>query len=449
LSLSAQARAEGLMDVVAAAQANDPEFQSARSQNLADAEATKQAWARFLPHVHGSFNYNFTNQDIVSSDNKVYAIGDTSYPDYGYDITIDQSLFNWADWANLKAAKALRRQSNATFEVAKQDLLLRVVERYFTVLVASETADASRAETRAIKEHLDLTESKHERGAARDAELLDAQARYQQALAKQVQVDSAVRDAMAGLKEITGELPGSLSALSDKLQIKPLTPDNTQHWVELADTSNPRITAANEAANRSQAEVSQESDARLPTASLQVYQDRHKTLGSLFGGGSDIEEYGGRFKVDVPLYSGGAVSSRVRQAKDMLKKAQFDAERSARGVERETEEAVDGIKTATARVAALQASVVAQEKVVDQLSAAYRAGVSSSVEYLDAQRDLFLARAEYVRSRYDYALDTVKLRHAVGLLAINDLAEIDHQLVARTAASGDAPPPANGAAPPK
>ena len=138
------------------------------------------------------------------------------------------------------------------------------------------------------------------------------------------------------------------------------------------------------------------------------------------------------------------MSSRVRQARDMLRKAQFDAERASRGVERETEEAVDGIKTATARVAALQSSVVAQEKVVDQLSAAYRAGVSSSVEYLDAQRDLFLARAEYVRSRYDYALDSIKLRHAVGLLAINDLAEIDRQLVARTAASGAAPA-ANGA----
>jgi outer membrane protein len=428
---AANARAETLMDIVAAAQANDPEFQGARFQNKADAEATRQAWARFLPHVHGSYNYNYTNQNIVSSDNSVYAIGDTSYPDYGYDVTVDQSLFNWSDWANLKAAKALRRQSNAQFEAAKQDLLLRVVERYFTILVASETADASRAETRAIKEHLDLTQSKHDRGAARDAELLDAQARFQQALAKQVQVDAAVRDAMAGLKEITGAPPGTLNILSDDLVVKPLDPDNPQHWIDLAITSNPRIDAANAAADRGEHQIAVESAGHLPTVGFQIFEDRHKTLGSLFGGGSDIQEYGMRFKVDVPLYEGGAVSSKVREARDLFEKARTEASRATRSVQRETEEAVDGIKTATSRVAALNASVRAQEKVVAQLSSAYSAGVSPSVDYLDAERDLFLARAEYVRSRYDYALDTIKLRHAVGLLAINDVAEINSQLVAK------------------
>jgi outer membrane protein len=236
---------------------------------------------------------------------------------------------------------------------------------------------------------------------------------------------------MAGLKEITGVLPGSLNVLSDDMVVKPLNPDNPQHWIDLAITSNPRIEAANAAAVRSGHQVGVESAGHMPTVGFQVFEDSHKTLGSLFGGGSDIQEYGARFKVDVPLYEGGAVSSKVREARDMFEKARTEASRATRSVQRETEEAVDGIMTATSRVAALNASVQAQEKVVAQLSSAYSAGVSPSVDYLDAERDLFLARAEYVRSRYDYALDTIKLRHAVGLLAINDLAEINRQLVAK------------------
>jgi outer membrane protein len=439
---AAPAMAETLMDIVAQAQAGDPEFQSAKFQNKADAEATRQAWARFLPHVHASANYNYTNQDIVSSDNTVYAVGATSYPDYGYDITMDQSIFDYANWTSLRAAKALKRESNAQFEAARQDLLLRVVQRYFTVLAASETADAAHSETRAVKEHLDLIDSKHARGAARDAELLDAQARFLQVQAKQVQADAAVRDAIAGLREVTGSSPGTLNVLSDQMVIKPLTPDNPQHWIDMAVANNPRIRAADEAAKRGREQVASERAERYPTVGMQVFSDRHKTLGSLFGGGSDIQEFGARLKVDVPIYEGGATSSKVREAKDLYEKAISDELHASRSAGREVEEAVDGIKTATSRVSALDASLHAQEQVVAQLASAYHAGVSPSVDYLDAERDLFLARAEYVRSRYDYALDTIKLRHAVGLLDIVDLAEINRSLVKKPDSADAAAAPA-------
>jgi outer membrane protein len=441
------------MDVVQQALNSDPDYQAAKFQNAADAEATVQAWSRFLPHLHAEANYASQNQDIISSDNTVYAVGNTHYPDYGYAVTMDLSLFNYSDWANLKAARALTRQSNAQFESAKQDLLLRVAERYFTVLVAAETANAARAESRALKEHVGLVQGKVNGGAARQAELLDAQAHYLQSQARQAKADAAVRDAVEGLRAITGVTVADFNGLSDKLTIKPLDPADTQHWVDMARHNNPRIKAAVEATERGHQEVEAERSRWYPNVSLQVFQNRHKTEGSLFGGGSDIGELGGMVKVYVPIYEGGDSSSRVRQADALYNKARVGEDKTGRDVVRETAAAVDGIKTAQSQAGALRASLKAQEQVVEQLTESYRSGAASNVDVLDAQRDLFLARAQYVRARYNYALDTLKLRHAVGLLDISDLEEVNRLMVGNpvdVAAFGvvaDAAPPGHPAAP--
>jgi outer membrane protein len=227
------------------------------------------------------------------------------------------------------------------------------------------------------------------------------------------------------------------------MQLHPVSPADPRQWIDMAVASNPRIVAADNAALRGEELIDVEKSAYMPTVGVQVFNDQRKTEGSLFGGGSDIRQYGARVKLEVPLYDGGMTSSRVREAKNLYGKAVADSARTRRNVERETTEALNGLETAISRVAALKASRVAQEQVVAQLSQAYRAGVSPSVEYLDAERDLFLARAEYLRARYDYALDTLRLRHAVGLLAIEDLAELNRSLVPRVPAAGPGNGPAN------
>lgn len=436
LTTAGVAQAETLLDVVSAAQESDPEFRAAQSQNQADAEATRQAWARFKPQVRASVMSNLTRQNIISSDNSVYDVGHNSYPDYGYEVRLDQSLFDFQNWANVRAARALRRQSNAQFEAARQDLLLRVVERYFAVLAAHEGALASSAEARAIDEHVKLVTSKYARGAVRYAELLDVQARSQLVVAKRIQAGAAIRDAEIALKEITGTLPGPLDRLSDAMAVTPVTPNDAQHWVELAIQHNPRILAASEAAQRSRQMIEVEKAAGYPTLALQMYHDRRKTEGSLFGGGSDIGQIGARLRLDVPISAGGQIHSRTQEALALHDKAIAETERTSRGVERETLQSIDGINTAASRVAALKASLEAQEKVVAQLDAAYRAGVSSSVEYLDSERDLFQTRAEYLRARYDFALGTVRLRHALGLLTIEDIAELSGKMAPTVPAAG-------------
>ena len=144
---------------------------------------------------------------------------------------------------------------------------------------------------------------------------------------------------------------------------------------------------------------------------------------------SDIQEHGVLLHLDIPLYNGGLTYSRTRQAQSMVGKALADEDQQNRAVERGTTAALDGIGTAAAQVEGLRAAQRAQEEVVEAAMTAYRSGTATTVDLLDAERDLFFARAESTRARYDYALNTLRLRYQVGLLDIADLDEVDRLLV--------------------
>lgn len=430
LAVAVPSRAANLLDVVKLAVDGDPEFKSAEHQNRADAEKTRQAWARFLPHVKAQGSYDFTAQDIVSSDNSVYKKGTTSYPGLGYEVTLDVSLFNYANWSSLSSARATVRRSNAEFEAAKQDLLLRVAERYFTALSAMEMARSAGEESKALKEHLDIAVAKQQHGLVRDAEMMDARARFLQVQAKQLQADSAVRDAMQALRETSGEAPLSLNALSEDLVAKPLTPDDAEHWLKVAREHNPSIQASHEEVARADHDRDTEVAGWYPSADLEAFHNRRKTDGTLFGGGSDIQNQGVMLKLNIPIYEGGATSSKITEAEQLLGKARSDEVRAMRAVERKTLAAIDGIKTSSLQLEALRASVKAQRKVVEALRTAYQSGGASGMDVLDAERDLFYAQSEFTRSRYDYALNVLRLRRQVGLLDISDLEEMNKLLVA-------------------
>ena len=373
--------------------------------------------------------YEHVFQNIISSDNQVYAIGETNYPNQQYRVTLEQSIFNYGNWENLRRARAEVRQSNAVFEAAKQEFLLRVTERYFTALAALELAEAARAESRDLAQHLDLVQTRQQGGLARPAELSDARARYLQVQARELQAASAVRDALQALKELTGEIPPALNVLPADVPVRRIAPMDPAYWTQMARENNPLLAAARAGVDRARYIVSAEDAELYPSLGVSLYTQRRKSEGTLFGGGSDIQEHGVLLHLDIPLYNGGLTYSRTRQAQSMVGKALADEDQQNRAVERGTTAALDGIGTAAAQVEGLRAAQRAQEEVVEAAMTAYRSGTATTVDLLDAERDLFFARAESTRARYDYALNTLRLRYQVGLLDIADLDEVDRLLV--------------------
>ncbi len=415
------ARAGDLSETWRLADSSDPTWQAAIHEQRAAAEQRPQAWAPFLPQVSANAGYTYTRQNILSTDNRVFARGRSNYPSADYAVTLEQSIWNYSNWATLRKARATVAASEASLEAARQDMLLRAAERYFFTVAALETLISIQAEKRAVERLRDVNRTRQRDGTIRGTEVLDAEARYLQVAAREIEAAANLRDGLQGLREVTGREFDQLRPLSSVLGSRgPQTRDPAE-WVKRALENNPRVAALRLGLAAATAEVTRQEAEYLPRLGAVLQQDRRRSDGSLFGGGSDVQNRWAMVRLTVPLYNGGMTYSRVREARELLAKTNNEELAEERAVERRARNSLNGVQTALSRVRALTASVQAKQRIVESWQVAYRGGAAASLAVLEAERDLFFTRAELVRARHQYVMDTLRLKHAVGGLATSDL----------------------------
>ena len=421
LAVGGVARAGDLSEAWRLAEAGDPTWRAAIHEQRAVSEARPQAWAPFLPQVSANGGYTYTRQNILSSDNRVFARGRSQYPTFDYAVTLEQSIWNYTNWATLRKARATVAASEATLEAARQDMLLRSAERYFFTVAALETLVSIQAEKRAVGRLRDVTRARQRDGTIRGTEVLDAEARYLQVQARELEAAANLRDGLQGLREVTGREFDQLRPLSSVLGSRGPDVRDPAQWVQRALENNPRVAALRLGVQAATAEVTRQQSEFLPRVGAIVQQDRRRSDGSLFGGGSDVENQWAMVRVTVPIFNGGMTYSRVREAREQLAKTTNENLAEERAVERRARNSLNGVLTAMSRVRALTASVQAKERTMESWQVAYRSGAAPSLSVLEAERDLFFTRAELVRARHQYVMDTLRLKHAVGGLAPGDL----------------------------
>lgn len=421
-----------LSTVLRLAERHDPAWQAAIFEQRAAAEAVPQARSRLLPQISAGLGYDLTNQNIRSSDNRVFARGRTSYPTTQYAITVEQSIWSFANWATLRRARTQVEAADAALEAARQDMLLRAAERYFATVVAIENLNSVQAERRAVERLRDTVRARTAGGAARTTDLMDAEARFLRLSARELEAQANVRDAVQALHEVTGQRFDRLRPLASQLATRGPDSRDPDVWVSRAVENNPRVMASRLNGEAAQQEIARQQAEYLPRLGLVLEQERRNAEGSLFGGGSDIENRFVQFRLSVPIWQGGLVESRVREARALAGRATQAQLAEERQVERRTRGSLDGVLTSMARIRALTASVAAQERVVETLQAGVRSGSVSGQMLVDAERDLFFSRFELTRARQEYVVETLRLKHAVGALTAQDL-EAFNTLLAPTA----------------
>ncbi len=428
LAAAPAAHASDLLTTLRLADENDPAWRAAIFEQRAAAEAMPQARARLMPQLNAALGYDHTNQNILSSDNRVFARGRSNYPTRQYAITLEQSIWNFAHWANLRRARTQVEASVASLEAARQDMILRAAERYLFTVVAIENLDSVRAERRAMERLRDTTRARAAGGTARTADAMDVEARFMRLTARELEAQSNLRDATQALHEITGERFDRIRPLASTLATRgPDSPD-PDVWVSRALETNPRILATRLGGVAAQQEIRRQQAEYLPRLGLVLEQERRRADGSLFGGGSDIENRFVQLRLNVPIYQGGIVESRVREARALSSRADQLHTSEQRAVERRARGALDGVVTSIARIRALTAAVAAQERVVDTLQAAFRGGGVPGQLVVDAERDLFFNRFELTRARQEYVMETLRLKHAVGSLTAEDIMAFNNLL---------------------
>jgi len=426
--ISPAAYAQDLLEVYELALQNDPVLKQAGASQLAVGESKDQSIANFLPNVSAT-----GNSTLNRLNNKRFTYqgsGVQDYSDNNFNVNLTQPLFHWEHWIQLSQSDNQIAQAEADYQAELQKLMVKVAEAYFNVLSAEDNFEFSRAEKQAIARQLDQAKQQFAIGVIGITESQQAQAAFDTATANEIEAANNVDNQKEALAEIIGEQDIMLNALGEKIPLARPEPDDMSVWSSSAEVGNFSIVSAFNQMEFARKSIDLQRNGHLPKLDLTASVGEYDTT-SNFGLRGSTEVVG--LRLNVPLFEGGAVNSRTRQASYKYEQAREQLTAAKRAVNRQVKDAYRGVTTSISRVEALKTAVSSAEISLQSTEAGFEVGVRTLVEVLDEQRNLYRAKRDYSRTRYDYLLNTLKLKQASSSLAQTDMEQINRLLVAKAA----------------
>ena len=437
LGTASSAHAGALLDLYGQAQANDKTLQAAGFQRDALREARPQALAALLPQVNGQGTYTINENNTsystarFGSPTPMTVTQKTETEERGLSLSLSQAVFDWAAFTRLKQSDSQIALAETGYLAAQQDLILRTAQVYFNVLTASETLRAAQGQNAAIGRQLEQSKQRFEVGLSAITDVQDAQARFDLAVAQELQAESALSSARRALSQITGQVENKVVAVRDDLPLTGPNPPAPASWIDAAKQNNLAALAAQLTKTVADADVRIARSRHLPTLGIQAgYTDTDgdtKTDGlksPTKSDGSQIQAI-----LNIPIYAGGAVQSGVRSAVATQGQRLAEYDNAVRTAERNAGDAYQGVLTGIATVNAFKAAVISNRTAVEASEVGLQVGTRTAVDVLNAQQLLFAAESNYAQSRYDYLYAVLQLKAAAGRLKETDLAEIDSLLI--------------------
>ena len=420
-TLCGQSQADDLVSVYQLALDSDPQYQAALQAHRAALEVIPQSRAALLPNIGITGDVSRNRFDPRKSGDTTYSTNRT------YSIGLRQPLYQRERFLQLEQADNRVVQADAQLVAAQQELLLRVATRYFLVLGAQDNVAFVEADKDAIARTLDQAQQRFDVGLAAITDTLEAQARYDIAVSDAINAERLLDDTKEALRELTGELPLAPEVLKAEIPLLTPEPADQDAWVSAALEQNPLVLAARAATAVAKQEIQVQNSGHYP--SLDMVAD-YSYRDTQFGGFTPLERNDSAIglQLNLPLYEGGLVSSQTRQSRYQYNQAREQQEKQRRATQRQTRDNYRGIISGISKVEALQHAVLSNEKAVEAAETGFEVGTRAVVDVLDAQRELLRARRDHARSRYDYLLDTLRLKQAAGILHETDLVQINSWL---------------------
>jgi len=412
--------ATDLLSVLTTAEQMDPIYREAQDNALAVAEGVPQANADlWLPRLTLNAGYGRVRQDI-RLENAFGADGVVYYNAHDYRVNLNQPVYHHDRIIALRQADKRLQQAQLEVVVARQDLLLRVAERYFDVLAARDNLAFATAEQESLRRQFEQAQQRFEVGLIAITDVQEAQAGYDRATASEIGAQNQIENAVEALRELTETYHADLLALGDHMPLNVPAPADIDAWTSTALNNNLEIAAANLAAALAQDEIRRQQAGHLPTLDIIGGHGFNKQGGRF--GSSMVDQSDLAIELNVPIYEGGRTVSLTREAEHQHRAALERLEQSRRAVQRETREAYLGIAAQISSIQALQQAVVSSRTALESTTAGFEVGTRTAIDVVAAERGLSQSQRDLARARYDYIIDTLRLKKAAGSLAPDDLA---------------------------
>jgi outer membrane protein len=426
--LSSQLPQQSLLDIYHQALAHDPTLASALSANKAAQEIIVQGRALYRPTVNFNADVNTTQSDIRYLNSKTPP-GSTSFENYKASIEARQPIYRKQNLVEMDQAETQVSQADKQYHLSQQELILRTTQTYFDVLIAQDKIELIKAQKTAILSQLDQAKATFEVGTATITDVNEAQARYDLIIAQEIAAVNEYEIAKREVESITGEPPAKLASVKPNIQVTALS-QSMQDWQQLAIQNNLNIQIQQDALKLAEQEVALANAGHLPTldAVASISDNYANGSPSVFSTGNDLKSATIGLQLQIPLYQGGAISSRARQAVLNKQKAQDDVDIARRKTELETQRAFLNLSTTIAQVKALDQALLSSQTQLDSTKLGYEVGVRTSVDVLNAQQQLFSAKRDLLQARYNYLVNIINLKFVSGIVSEADLQEINQQL---------------------
>jgi len=418
--LSLQAQAVNLLQLYQDALVNDAVYASARANLSAGQEASVQGRAGLLPLIGIGGTYQRAQRDNVPD-----------IKSHGYTLSLSQPLLDVAAWQNYEQSKLAVAASEAAFAVVQQDLILRVAQAYFDVLAAQDTLAALLVQKDAISEQLASAKRNFEVGTATITDTHEAQARYDLVIAQEFGAQNDLAIKRTALQQIIGKPPAELAILRKGVELNPPEPAQISTWVGSAEEQNYVVLQQKLALEIAKREITRNRAGHYPTVDLVASRSdsnqRNSAIPSLNSGTGATSSVG--LQWNIPLVSGFAVTSKVRQAIALEDKSRSDLESARRTAAQNAQQAYLGVTSGLAQVKALQAAEVSSRSALESNRLGYQVGVRINIDVLNAQQQLFITQRDLSKARYDTLMNSLRLKSAAGSLREQDLVQINTLLI--------------------
>lgn len=429
LGAAVPAQAQSLLVMVQAASEIDSSWQAARAQLDAAEGRAGQARAGLLPSVGLSSGLSVANTEInrpaISANPQTLSVA----------ISASQPLYRPANGIAFEQGKRGVDIARVQLEGSTQDLLVRVGQAYFDVLVAQDTLALVQTQKSAVAEQLAFAKRNFEVGTSTITDSREAQARFDLVRAQEIAADNDLRVKRLALAQITGLPNPDPVPLAEPAVLPAPTAEDVIAWVQTAQTEQPQVRVAAIALDIARLETQKAEAGHLPTVDLQAsYSVARYPRGNLTLPSIDSRTNNASIGValNLPLFAGYAIQNRVRETLALEEKARADLETTRRAIAQSTRAAYFGLESGRGQVGALEAAEASSRSALEANRLGYEVGVRINIDVLNAQSQLFQTQRDLAQARYNVLLGTLKLRQAAGTLGLDDVRAVDGFLQAKS-----------------
>ena len=416
--------AEDLLQVYRQSMESDPALKAAAASRQASQEAKPQARALLLPSVGVTASRGSTFGVVGVS------TGSDGGNTHSYAIGLTQPVYNRASQVQQRLAEETIKQADTDFNNAQNDLILRVAQGYFGVLAAIDNLTFATAEKNAFARQLEQANRRFEVGLATITDVYDAQARFDGAVSSEIDAINKLADARELLRQLTGQDYAQLNLLSERMPLALPNPKDPEQWVRMALDNNLTLRSAGFGVEQARENIQLQKAGHYPSLDLNANRaDVDTAFTRTISSQVNLQ-------LTIPLYSGGAVSSRSRQAAYNYEASRQNLENLQRDAVRTVRNAYRGQETSISQIKALDQTRVSTRSALEATQAGYEVGTRTIVDVLNAERNVYLAEREYAAARYSYIANFLVLKQAAGQLSEEDVVEINGWLGGPVATSG-------------